>query len=62
VGSGNAGLPDNELAHLLSKTGAALSFAHVSCPLALAIANIRHTKGRSQPGGGGEAPLKRISK
>jgi len=41
---GPAGLPGNELAYSIAKTGATLSFAHVPSPLASVIAKIRHTR------------------
>jgi len=41
---GHAGLPGNELADSIAKTGATLPFTHVTCPLAPTIAKIRHTR------------------
>jgi len=42
VGLSHAGLSGNELADLLAKIGAKLSFAHVPSPLASVIVKIRH--------------------
>jgi len=41
---GHDGLPGNELADLLAKTGETLPFTHVSCSLAPTIAKIRYTR------------------
>jgi len=41
---GHAGLPGNEVADSLAKTGATLPFTHVSSPLASVIVKIRHTR------------------